>query len=266
MLTWPWPVDVMARRGASYRQILSFYFPNVHVGNDSARDNAALGTAQAEAIRVSGTSRLLAPLQPVSGRLTLSSEHIRVTYPSETERAEIEKVLNVLESTRNDLSSRLALASLTLSEPSQLQVAIHETTQNFVAATGQSWWIAAVTRGWRIRLQPLRVLRQFGRLTSTLRHEYTHAVIEVLSRGQAARWLTEGLALHVAGEAGMFSHSARITELPLDELEHRLASPVSREDMRALYAAAYQRVRGLITAESEASVWRQVAGRWKGKE
>jgi stage II sporulation protein D len=251
---------VMARRGASYRQILGFYFPKVRLGNNSAKDDEALGTVQPGTTRVSGDGRLLAPLQPVSGRLTLSSEHFRVTYPAETERAEIEKVLNILESTRNDLSSRLALASLTLTEPSQLEVVIHQTTQNFVAATGQPGWVAGATRGWRIQLQPLRVLRRRGALTATLRHEYAHAVIQVLSGGRAARWLAEGLAIHVAREGEMFSTSPGVSQLPLDELEHRLASPASREAMRALYAAAYQRVQALIRAEREASLWRQVAG------
>ena len=161
---------------------------------------------------------------------------------------------------RSDLLSRLTLASLALPEPSHLEVVIHQTTQNFVAATGQPGWVAAATRGWQIQLQPLRVLRRRGTLVATLRHEYAHAVIQVLSRGRAARWLAEGLAIHVAREGEILSASPGVNELPLDELEHRLASPASPEDMRALYAAAYQRVRALIRTEREASVWQQIAG------
>ena len=165
--------------------------------------------------------------------------------------------LRTLEATRSDVLQRLAAASL--SPPaSKLDVIIHETPGDFVGATGQPSWAAAVTRGRRIELQPLEVLRRRGVLTTTLRHEYVHAVIEALGRGRAPRWLAEGLAAYVAGEGAMLERFATQTKLTTGELERRLAHPSSRQEMRALYAAAYREVRTLIRQEGEANVWRRV--------
>jgi len=44
-----------------------------------------------------------------------------------------------------------------------------------------------------------------------------------------------------------------------EELERKLARPASAEEMRALYAAAYNEVRAMIRAQGEKEVWRRVA-------
>lgn len=110
-----------------------------------------------------------------------------------------------------------------------------------------------------IELQPFAVLRRRRVLNSTLRHEYAHAVIEVNGQGRAPRWLAEGLAIAFAGEGPSLERFRPKTRLPREELERRLASPVSPANMRSLYAAAYSEVRELIRAEGEPSVWRRAA-------
>jgi stage II sporulation protein D len=198
--------------------------------------------------------------QPQSqGRLNLSSEHFRASYPPTVQRSEIEQTLNTVEAARTDLLHRLAGASLSLSDRSPVEIVIHATTQDFVAATGQPAWVAGATRGRRIQLQPVGVLRRRRALTPTLRHEYAHAVIEELGEGRAPRWLAEGLAIHFAGE-GVRSRSVKgKVEFTTDELEEKLERPASVEEMRLLYDAAYRMVRALIEKDGEAGIWRQVA-------
>lgn len=191
--------------------------------------------------------------------LSLSSEHFRVRYPARTEQREIETVLGILETVYADLQRRLTAASLRPARPTLLDVILHATTQDFVTATGQPWWVAAVTLNSRIELQPLRVLRRRGVLTTTLRHEYTHTVIESIGRGSTPRWLAEGLAIHIAGEGAMFARFEPAPRLMRDEVDRGLAHPASAQQMRALYAAAYREVRMLIRVEGEAGVWRRVA-------
>lgn len=193
-------------------------------------------------------------------RLSLSSEHFRVSYPAHAERRAAESVLRILEDAHADLARRLDAASLPQPTLPALEINVNETTADFVAATGQPAWVAAATRGSRIELQPLAALMRRGTLNETLRHEYAHAVIDALSRGRAPLWLAEGLAAHFAGEGPLLAAHAPAKEFPIEELERRLAARARPEETRALYAAAYAEVRALIRAEGEPRVWRRVAG------
>ena len=158
--------------------------------------------------------------------------------------------------------ARTGPASLRL--PDIVEVVFHETTQDFLDATTQSWWVAGVTHGSRIELQPLGVLRRRRILASTLRHEYAHAVIEINGGGHAPRWLIEGLATEFAGEGPSLERFKPKRRLSLDELERRLVAPRSAAEMRSLYAAAWSQVRSLISKEGAPNVWRRVASRALG--
>jgi len=200
--------------------------------------------------------------------LTLSSEHFRVDYPANLSRQEVEEVMRTLESARADVLRRLARASLSLPERSVHAVILHASSQDFTAATGQPWWSAGATRGSKSEFQPVAVLRRRGVLASTLRHEYTHAVIEALGGGRTARWLAEGLAIHVAGEGGALeqgmaktrpTRQTRQPRLSIPDLERSLEHPRSVDEMRSLYAAAHSEVLEMIRKEGEAGVWRRVS-------
>ena len=199
------------------------------------------------------------------GSLTLSSEHFRVGYPSNLSRQDVEDVIRILESARLDMMRRLAGASLVFPERSVHEVILHPSTQDFMAATGQPWWSAGATRGRKSNIQPVSVLRRRGVLTSTLRHEYAHAVIEVLGHGRTARWLAEGLAIQVAGEGAALKRGTaktgqtRQTRLGIQELERKLEHPESADEMRLLYVAAYWEVLGLIRQEGESNVWKRIS-------
>ncbi|HEY9401284.1 MAG TPA: hypothetical protein VIQ24_01230, partial [Pyrinomonadaceae bacterium] len=155
--------------------------------------------------------------------------------------------------------SRLAAASVAAPALGVVEVFVHATTGDFTGATGKPAWVAAVTRGRRIELQPLATLRRRGVLAPTLRHEYAHAVIDALSRSRAPLWLAEGLAAHVAGEGHLLTRHASNEKFSREDLEKRLAAPANAADMRSLYAAAFREVGALIRTEGEANVWRRVA-------
>lgn len=197
---------------------------------------------------------------PVSAVRTLSSEKFRARFSARVERREVESVLRTLEKARRDVSRQTTAAAVHAAEPSPLDVLIHDTTGDFVASTGQPWWAAAVTHDNLIELQPLEILRSRGVLDQTLRHEYAHTVIEIVSQGRAPRWLAEGLAAHIAGEGAMLTTGDQTqVKLSIDEIERKLQQPASAEEMRELYAAAYREVSNLIRTEGEAEVWRRLA-------
>ena len=192
--------------------------------------------------------------------LTISSEHFRVTYPSDVDRRDANQVLSTLESARADFLRRVNTAAISIGDLPTLEIRLNESTGDFTARTGQPWWAAAATKGNRIELQPAGILKRRGILITTLRHELAHVAIDTVSHNKAPRWLAEGFAIYLAGEGPTISRYQRPgASLTTEELEKRLERPGSQEDMRALYAAAYAAVSALVRNNSEASVWKKLA-------
>jgi len=181
-----------------------------------------------------------------------------VTYPADVDRRDANLVLNTLEAARNDFLHRASAASLSTDVP-LLEIRVNASTGDFTSRTGQPWWAAAATKGNRIELQPVGVLKRRGSLTTTLRHELAHVVIDKISHNRAPRWLGEGFAIYLAGEGPMFARYATTTKLSPDEIEKRLERPGSQPEMRMLYALAYNHVLDLIRAGTEAGAWKKLA-------
>lgn len=243
---------VMAARGSSYQKILEKYFPGTVVKKKVSESKADVlpGTWKSSGASLRSTNSQL---------LTLSSEHFRLAYPADVDRRTTDQILNTLESSRNDYLRRGSSASSLLNIP-RLEIRLNESTGDFTSRTGQPWWAAAATQGNRIELQPVRILKQRGVLFTTLRHELAHIMIDSVSNKRAPRWLAEGFALYLAGEAQMISRYLTRDRLREDELEQRLQHPRTQEEMRTLYAQAYLLVADMIRRQGEPSVWNKLAG------
>ncbi|HKR13422.1 MAG TPA: SpoIID/LytB domain-containing protein [Pyrinomonadaceae bacterium] len=219
---------VMAQRGLTYRQILTKYFPGANLGP-----------------RINVTTR------------SLASENFQITFPRTTEAREAESLLALLESTRSQLLRR---TGMDIRLP-QLQIIVNETTGDFTGRTGMPSWAAAATRDNRIELQPLTLLKKRRILETTLRHELVHVIVDSLGGGQTPRWLTEGMALYVAGEGTMLPRNGENERLTPEALEQKLASVRTAAEMQNAYAAAYHALRQLVRAEGEQRVWQRLAKR-----
>jgi stage II sporulation protein D len=263
---------VMAARGSSYQKILEKYFPGTRIalrrgdvslarpfkaGTEPESDEWFADLFPTLKGRAKFISRYAATFGSQTRFLTISSDHFRVTYPTEVERRDVDQVLKTLESARSDYLRR-ATASVAVNIPT-LEIHLNESTGDFTARTGQPWWAAAATRGNRIELQPLRILKQRGVLFSTLRHELAHVTIDSVSHNHPPRWLAEGFAIYLAGEGEMISRYLKRGLLSDEDLEKRLERPSSQEEMRSLYAQAYISVAGHVRSEGEAALWKQLA-------
>jgi SpoIID/LytB domain protein len=271
----------MAARGANYQRILEKYFPGTRVRKSlTAEDTEDSAEVAEQNLRVPQRD----PLRPlrltmssewhadvltnsltparVSAKqrfLTISSDHFRVTYPSDVDRRDADQVLQTLESARNDFLHRAAAASISISGLPTLEIRLNASTGDFTARTRQPWWAAAATKGNQLELQPVAILKRRGALAKTLRHELAHAVIDTIAR-RPPHWLSEGFALYLAGEGAQISQYSMRDALSTDELEKRLAHPRSQQEMKGLYAQAYTTVTQMIRSEGEASVWKKLAG------
>jgi stage II sporulation protein D len=251
---------VMAERGASYRQILTKYFPSTHIGNSNTASSADLMWTNEPGSSITRPSSHTT-LRDSVARLTLRSEDFRINYPATVGQRDAEAVLSLLQSSRKSLLARVAVAGIKVQFP-VLEVVVNETTGDFVSRTGLPIWAAAATRGNKIELQPLETLKRRRILETTLRHELVHTMIELVSRGHAPRWLAEGFALHLAGEGRLVSRYGPRKRMTIAEIDKQLGYStwtVSADEMRTVYAAAYGEVRRLVKSEGEASVWKRLA-------
>ncbi len=209
-----------------------------------------------------GDSNPLGPLLTMVGfKQHLSGEYFRIFYSNGTSQQEAETVLRILELAQHELRRRVEAATISFVEKARaVDLVIHDSTQEFVAVTGKPWWVAATTRNLQVDLQPVGVLMRRGILATTVRHEYSHAVIEALAGAPVPLWLAEGLAVYVSGEGALLKDLKPAPRLTLAELEKRLAYPSSAQEMRLLYTQAHERVLEKIRQEGEAAFWRKLAG------
>lgn len=258
---------VMAARGVNFQRILEKYFPGTSVRKDTEIRRHGDGVSANSTIHWNADILLTASRNPRVAAspfprvLVLSSEHFRVTYPADVDRRDADQVLTTLETARTDFLRRANAASVSIGGLGTLDIRLNESTGDFTARTGQPWWAAAAVKGNRIELQPVGILKRRGVLTTTLRHELAHAVIDAISNNRAPRWLAEGFALYLAGEGSTIARYAPKVRLTTDQLEKKLERPGSQQEMRALYAEAYRSVFDLIkTGGGEASAWKKLAG------
>jgi stage II sporulation protein D len=210
-------VEQMARMRFSVERILSTFFPGTTISSQPS----------------------LEP-DPIA-----SSEHFELVYPASQEPW-VKQALETLEQWRKELGARAEAL------PSRVRVQTWAVTEEFIRATGQPGWMAAMSDGQSIALEPLALLARKRILNQTLRHELTHLVVHRLRAKGVPRWFEEGLVLYLTGERIEPHTRARATE---QELEAAISKPRSEAEMKAAYAQALERVRRLARRQGDGALW-----------
>jgi hypothetical protein len=203
----------MAREGQGYHAILAQYFPGSSVAEETTG----------------------ATWQTFSGRgLTLeTSEPADAAYMPSMERA-----LSEAES-RSGLAPHSAIA-----------VRAFRSTPAFRDATQAPGWVAALTEGDLIAIQPLRILAGRKLLESVVRHEFLHALVEEQASAHTPLWLREGLVETWSGDTPMRQRPAAT----LDWIEQKLTHTASETESEAAHKAAGWYSKQLLDHYGRASV------------
>jgi SpoIID/LytB domain protein len=222
--------------GASARQILEFYFPNLRI--ETYRGASRL-TAKPELLPV--------PAPPASADPRPADVLVALPATEETDR---KLVVQMIRSARDQIAAK---ASVT--PPASIRVTVHSNVEAFGRATGQPWWVSGATDGAAIDLLPVTMLRQQGQLERTIRHEVAHALLDA-SLTARSLWVREGAALYFAESAAESPPSLIVPGLP-----GRTACPADAEFLRPLSAGAHRSA----YARAEACFRRALAGgkRWQ---
>lgn len=169
-----------------------------------------------------------------------------------------------------------ARASTGLQQRDRFEIRMYLTVAMFRDATGEPGWVAAITRGRVIHLQPPEVLSRTrahaaartatapagesststasagnsGGTEVVLHHELTHLLIESAAAPVIPLWFREGLALYLSDTA---IRRACNGQSPT-ELEVSIRSRTSRTAMQSAYASAAASVEMLIRRHGKAEV------------
>ncbi|MBL8151145.1 MAG: SpoIID/LytB domain-containing protein [Blastocatellia bacterium] len=232
----------LAATGKSMNEILLHFFPKTTVEQSTQK----LFTQKKDS-----------PNQTYKNRVAL------IEYNSPNSLADAQEVANIVDTICKEFGKLVKIEEML-----PIKIKLHTSTKNFIEETGLAGDSAGATSHSAIHLQPVKLLHQRKILSQTLRHEFTHYVINQIGGENVARWFQEGVAVYYSGEAAALQNSARVENFSSDQLlnpnklECQLIKAKSLKDRQLLYFAAYRLVRKIIESSGEPAIWQQLQ---KGK-
>jgi Flp pilus assembly protein TadD len=213
---------------------------------------------------VQGEARIQSGYQSRAGR------HFTVTYDGQRREEIGRAVLQILEDAYRDVGYELNQYPL-----GEVQVILYS-RHDFQAVTGSPHWVLGEYDGFdgKIRLPMGSLDPRSAELKWILYHEYTHALIYDITKGNILRWLNEGLARY-AEKAPAKRHrdwevaraAARQGALfPLRTLSGKLSRLSSAEEARLAYAQAFAATEYLLDSAGVGSVQRLLRELGKGRD
>jgi stage II sporulation protein D len=206
--------EEMGREGKTYREILSFYYPGTQLNKPEQTKWQKRTTERFQLISTAPEEDTA--LLPIAGKI-LKEDESAVGWK---------------------LSSRVSLQ-------------VFPTLNLFRDTTGQPGWVAAVTRGPTVRLQPFAELKKKSIVESTLRHEFFHLLVESHIHADIPLWFREGLVLYLAEPRAANPATQTMTD---EQMEAVLRQPSDHEDVKRAYASSRARVAALAKQNGKQTI------------
>ena len=158
-----------------------------------------------------------------------------------------QKQLEVVVSTWKDAQTKLRTIGL---EPQAVTLEAYASAGGFSKATGEPWFVAAVTQGKRIQTQRLGALKARGILRFTILHEAFHTV----QPSKLPRWLAEGLARIFSGENSNDPTVTKLEQISEKQLNAALEGRNTQVTLERAYWEASRRTEKLLATRGWKSV------------
>jgi hypothetical protein len=168
---------------------------------------------------------------------TFQTTNLTIKYHDPRDKTYLDTVLL----TWKDAQTRLRAIGL---EPHAITLEAYGSASQFSKATGEPWFVAAVTQGKRIQTQRLGALKTRGILKFTMLHEAFHTV----QPSKLPRWLSEGLARIFSGENLSDPNQTELEDISQTQLNTALQGRNAQISLNQAYWEASRRAQNLLAA------------------
>jgi stage II sporulation protein D len=206
--------EEMGREGKTYREILAFYYPGAQLNKP----------------------------EPVKWQKRTAERFELISTAPETDAAILPIAGKILKADERAIGWTF---------PTRVSLQIFPTLDLYRDTTGQPGWVAAVTRGHTVQMQPLAELRKKSIVESTLRHEFFHLLVESHIHADIPLWFREGLVLYLSDPRPAGDATQAMTD---EQMEAVLRQPSDRDNVKRAYAAARVRVASLAQKNGKQTI------------
>jgi hypothetical protein len=168
---------------------------------------------------------------------TFQTANLTIKYHDPKDKSQLEFVVLAWK----DAQTKLRTIGL---EPQTVTLEAYASAAQFSKATGEPWFVAAVTQGKRIQTQRFGALKTRGILKFTILHEAFHTV----QPSKLPRWLAEGLARIFSGENSSDPNQTKLEDISQTQLNTVLEGRNAQISLNQAYWEASRRAQKLLAA------------------
>jgi hypothetical protein len=179
---------------------------------------------------------------------TFQTANLTIKYHDPKDKNQLELVIQ----TWKEAQTKLRAIGL---EPQTITLETYASAAQFSKATGEPWFVAAVTQGKRIQTQRLGALKARGILKFTVLHEAFHTV----QPSKLPRWLAEGLARIFASENSNDPSRTKLEQNSEMQLNTALEGRNAQISLNQAYWEASRRAQKLLAARG----WKNVLAAYR---